>query len=102
MSEALKLLLALAGGGMLGAMFFGGLWWTVRKGIVSARPALWFLGSMVARTGIALAGFYFLAGHDLKRLLLCLCGFVMARVAVTWLARRPGSGGARCSLLPIR
>jgi F1F0 ATPase subunit 2 len=27
---------------LLGAIFFGGLWWTVRKGVSSKRPALWF------------------------------------------------------------
>jgi F1F0 ATPase subunit 2 len=102
MSEGLTLLAALAGGGALGAIFFGGLWWTVRKGVLSARPALWFLGSMLARTGIALGGIYLLAGHDWKRLLLCLCGFLIGRMAVTWLVRRPASGEPGCNLLPIR
>ena len=36
-------------GGLLGTMFFGGLWWTVRTGVSSQRPALWFLGSLVLR-----------------------------------------------------
>ena len=43
---------------VLGAVFFGGLWWTVRKGVASPRPALWFVGSMLLRTGVVLAGFY--------------------------------------------
>jgi F1F0 ATPase subunit 2 len=97
MSNGLTVLPAVAGGGALGAIFFGGLWWTVRRGVLSARPALWFLGSTVARTGIAVAGFYFLAGHDLGRLLLCLCGFVAARMAVTWFARRTVSGDPGCN-----
>jgi F1F0 ATPase subunit 2 len=107
MSEGLTLLAALAGGGVLGAIFFGGLWWTVRKGVLSSRPALWFLGSMLARTAIALGGIYLLAGHDWKRLLLCLCGFLTGRMGVTLLVRRPlvrrpAPGGSGCNLLPIR
>ena len=43
---------------LLGALFFGGLWWTVRKGVSSTQPALWFFGSLLLRTSIALAGFY--------------------------------------------
>ena len=53
------LILALAGlaGGALGAIFFGGLWWTVRRGTTSTQPALWFFGSLLLRTGVALGGF---------------------------------------------
>ena len=67
-------------GMLLGAIFFGGLWWTVRKGVSSPRPALWFLGSLLLRTSIALAGFYFVSGGHWERLLACLLGFVIARL----------------------
>ena len=90
MNEPLSLAFALAAGILLGAMFYGGLWWTVRRGVSSKRVALWFLGSLLLRIGVALAGFYFVAGGNWERLLLCLLGFVMARVAVTRLAWPPG------------
>ena len=90
MNEPLSLAFALAAGALLGAMFYGGLWWTVRRGVSSKRVALWFLGSLLLRIGVALAGFYFVAGGNWERLLLCLLGFVMARVAVTRLTRPPG------------
>ena len=87
MVETLTLVLALLGGVLLGAMFFGGLWWTVRKGVSSNRPALLFFASLMLRTSIVLAGFYF-AGHgDWERLLVCLVGFVTARLIVTRLTR---------------
>jgi len=35
MTETLDLMLALVTGISLGAMFFGGLWWTVQKGVSS-------------------------------------------------------------------
>ena len=88
MNETLTLVLAWVAGGVLGAMFFGGLWWTVRKGVSSKRPALWFFGSLLLRTSIALAGFYFVAGGHWERLLVCLLGFVMARLIVTRLTGR--------------
>lgn len=88
MNETLILLLALIAGGLLGAMFFGGLWWTVRKGVSSPRPALWFFASMLLRMGIAVGGFYFVAGGQWERLLACLVGFLLARLVVTRLTRR--------------
>ena len=87
MNETLTLALPLVTGVLLGAIFFGGLWWTVRKGISSERPALWFLGSLLLRTIITLTGFYFVARGDWQRLLMCLLGFVIARPIVTWLTR---------------
>ena len=83
MNETLSLMLALVAGVLLGVMFFGGLWWTVRKGVSSKQPALWFFGSLLLRMGIALAGFYFVSGGHWYRLLACLLGFVIARFIVT-------------------
>ncbi len=91
MSDALPLLLACAAGTGLGAVFFGGLWWTVRKAVSSTQPALWFAGSALLRTILALAGLYVVSGRQWGRLLACLLGFVMARTAVTWLTR-PSDG----------
>ena len=87
MNETLTLALAWAAGGVLGAIFFGGLWWTIRKGVSSRQPAFWFFGSLILRMSIALAGFYFVSRGHWERLLPCLLGFVVARLVVTWLAR---------------
>lgn len=89
MNEPLMLTVAGAVGLVLGTVFFGGLWWTVRKGVSSPRPALWFIGSLLLRTGIVLAGFYFIGGGQWQRLLVCLLGFVIARFLVMLLARTP-------------
>jgi len=79
--------LASMAGMLLGSVFYGGLWWTVRKGVSSPRPAVWFLGSFLLRTGIVLAGFYVVSGGRGDRLLACLLGFILARVLVTRLTR---------------
>ncbi len=85
MHEASMLLLSCVAGGLLGAIFFGGLWWTVRKGVSSKQPALWFFGSLPLRMSIALVGFYFVSNGHWERLLACLLGFVIAHIAVAWL-----------------
>ncbi len=87
MSELLSLAVALIAGIMLGALFFGGLWWTVRKGMASERAALWFIGSMLLRTSVVLLGFYFVLGDDWRRLVAGLLGFVAARLMVMRLTR---------------
>ena len=87
MNEALSLALALVTGILLGAIFFGGLWWTVQKVVSSKWSALWFLGSLLLRTSIALAGFYFIGRGHWERLLVCMFGFVMARLIVMRLTR---------------
>jgi F1F0 ATPase subunit 2 len=85
--------LAALEGAALGALFFGGLWWTARRGAVSASPAWWFCGSLVLRLGIVLPGFYAVADGQWQRMLLCLLGFLAARGAVTRATRTTASVG---------
>ena len=87
MNEFLSLTPALGAGVLLGAIFFGGLWWTVHKGVSSQRPALWFFGSMLLRMSITLAGFYLIAREHWERWVVCVLGFVLARLVMQWLAR---------------
>jgi len=87
MPDALPAMLALVAGAALGAIYFGGLWWTVRRAASSARPAQCILFSALLRMSTALGGFYVVAGGHWERLLLCLLGFIAARTAVTWLTR---------------
>jgi F1F0 ATPase subunit 2 len=89
MTESVILLLLGGAGALLGLFFFGGLWWTVRRGLSSNRPAVWFLCSLLLRTGIVLAGIYFVSGGRRNGLLACLVGFVIARFIVTRLACPP-------------
>ena len=82
MSDLLPLALAFVAGAFLGAIFFGGLWWTVQKGTSSETPALWFLGSLLVRTSLILAGFYLVSRNHWSLLIACLLGFLIARVLV--------------------
>jgi F1F0 ATPase subunit 2 len=87
MTEFLILAMALAAGLLLGAVFFGGLWWTVRKGVSTKHIAFWFLSSLLLRMGFVLVGFYLVGGGDWRRLVACLVGFVIGRVFVMRLTR---------------
>ena len=89
MNEFSGRVLALVAGILLGAVFFGGLWWTVRKGVSSKHPALWFLGSMLVRVSLVLVGFYFVGRGNWQRLVACLLGFIIARFCVMRLTRTP-------------
>jgi F1F0 ATPase subunit 2 len=98
MNEALALALAVVAGLLLGTIFFCSLWWTVRKGMASSRPAVWFVGSFVLRTVVVLAGVYLVAGESWQRLLLCLLGFLVARLFVIRLTRQPSGLGTRAEV----
>ena len=83
----LGLLSALLIGVLLGAVFFGGLWWTVQRAMSSDRVALWFFGSLLLRTAIVLAGFYLACGDDWQRWLAAVLGFGVARAVVARITR---------------
>ncbi len=89
MSFAADILLPLLGGGALGAFFFGGLWWTVRRATRSARAPLWFAASSLFRTAAALAGMYWLTAARWEKLLPCVAGFYVARLLATRFAGDP-------------
>lgn len=95
MNDVSSLVVASVAGLLLGTVFYGGLWLTVRRGVSSGQPALWFFGSLLLRLGIALGGFYVVSGGHWHRLLVCLMGFVMARLVVTWLIRPSGEKHTR-------
>lgn len=93
MIEPVFLAFALLAGGALGLFFFGGLWWTIRCGLASTIPALWFLGSLVVRTGVLLLGFWLVSQGHWDRALACAVGFAMGRLVVTRLTHHSADSG---------
>ncbi len=76
------MVVATLAGMLLGILFFGGLWFTVKKTFTTKIPALWIFGSFMLRIGIALAGFYFIGSGNWKKMLGSLVGFIIARFVV--------------------
>jgi F1F0 ATPase subunit 2 len=79
--------LPLVVGTVSGAIFFGGLWWTVRAGTAARNPAVWFPISLVLRASLVIVGFYYAAADGWQALLLCTGGFLAARAATFRLIR---------------
>ncbi len=90
MADALPLIAAWLAGAVLSILFFGGLWWTIPRGILSPRPALWFGASLLLRVGAVLGGIYLVGRGDWTRMTACLVGFAMLRPLVLWMTRRLG------------
>jgi F1F0 ATPase subunit 2 len=90
--------LAALSGVLLGGIFFGGLWWTTRRGMLSTAPALWFSGSLLIRTIAALGGFYVVSQGEWSRLPACLLGFLLARSVIIRKMRTPGGRSARSTV----
>jgi F1F0 ATPase subunit 2 len=82
MSELLASVLILLAGLSLGALFFGGLWWTVSRAVTSRHPALWVSISFLLRLTVVLGGLYLVGREHWQRLMICLLGFVIARMIV--------------------
>ena len=92
MNDLGMLALAALGGAALGVIFYEGLYYTIRWGMESKLPALWFSGSLLLRSALVLAGFYAISGGNGYRLIACLPGFLLARVLVT---RYRSAGGTK-------
>jgi F1F0 ATPase subunit 2 len=95
--QALPALLpAFLGGFLLGALFFTGLWITVRRLPRASNPVLLILASAVLRLGLALPVLGLLAAGAWPRLLAALLGLLTARTLLI-LRWRPGRDPEPCS-----
>jgi F1F0 ATPase subunit 2 len=84
--------MAFFGGMGAGVLYFGGLWWTVRRLPAARQPALLTFGSFLVRTGVSLVAFCFASGGHWQRILVSLLGFIIVRV---FLVRRIRSSPAK-------
>ena len=91
LSLTFELVLACTAGGLLGVVFFGGLWWTLRRAFASTRPALWIGASLLLRMACVVTGFIVVSAGDWRRLLACLLGFWAARWLVVRLTAHPAA-----------
>lgn len=81
----------LSGGLLLGALFFGGLWWTLRYLPTSRHPA-WLLScSLYLRLAVLGSGLYWLADGQWQRYALALLGVLLARVVCLKICKFRGS-----------
>lgn len=98
MSRIVEYTGVLAAGAAVGALYFGGLWWTVRRAVGSRRPGVLVLASYWLRTAAAMGLFYIIMEGDWLRLLVCLAGFLLVRQVLTWAL---GPGGCPVPVRPM-
>jgi len=78
--ELATIIAAVCAGLLLGGLYFGGLWWTVRRMPRARHPLNLYFGSLIVRLAIVLAAFYgVLSYFDWPQLVASLVGFVAAR-----------------------
>jgi len=74
-----RLLIPFAVGGLIGWVYFSGLWETVRRLPETKSPHWFMILSYLARTVFALGGFYILADGQWERMIAALVGFFIIR-----------------------
>ncbi len=99
--EWVPVLLSLSGGFGAGLLYFGGLWWSVKRLARVKRPALLSLISFLLRAAFVLAVFYLLGQGRWERIAACLAGFLLARVLLLG-ALAPGKGRAGVPSAKVR
>jgi F1F0 ATPase subunit 2 len=77
-----ELALSLVGGMILGSIYLGGLFLTVRRLNDVSQPAMLMLGSYALRLAILLGGFYFIMDGRWERLVAALAGFIIVRTVI--------------------
>ncbi len=82
MTDHVAWIAALFAGGALGLFYFVSLRWAVGRALSSQHAALCFVGSMVLRTSVVLAGFYAVGQSHWERWGLCMLGFFLAKLLV--------------------
>jgi F1F0 ATPase subunit 2 len=82
MTEFLALTFAFLSGSALGFMFYGGLWFTVRKVVATKRQPFWLSASLFVRILITFVGFFIICGANNMSFAACIAGFVFARLVV--------------------
>lgn len=78
-TTALSVLLGCLAGAALSVLHFGGLWLTVQVLPTAQRPGLMIMGSVVARLGVSLMGFYLVLHFGWESLVASLAGFLTLR-----------------------
>ncbi|MEQ8235540.1 MAG: ATP synthase subunit I [Syntrophomonadaceae bacterium] len=81
---------AVLAGLLAGIYFFGGLWWTVRRGLLASRPVAIFLSSFVLRYSAVLVMFWLIFEADawMASIVAFFLGFIISRGIVKHLTGR--------------
>lgn len=83
MSGLTHVFIPLIAGLALGAIYFGGLWLTLRRLVRCRQPAFLAFGSYFGRLAVCFAGFYLISKvAGMQGLLVCLAAFIIMRMVL--------------------
>lgn len=77
--EEMKMILAFIVGALLGVVFFGGLYVTVKKLSSMKYPALFMMLSLLVRLVIMAGGIYLIMDGEIRNLLSAMAGILIVR-----------------------
>ena len=83
-NELLHYFPVFAGGLLLGIVFFGGLWLTVRRLPHTTHPATVFLSSALIRIAVVVTGVWLLTKGNALSVGVCLLGFLTIRILTVY------------------
>lgn len=78
-----QIALAVFAGAILGLIYYGGLWWTVRRLQTTQQTGLLFAASFVIRTVAVIAGFLLVSRGDWLLIVVALVPFIVVRLILT-------------------
>jgi len=78
-----------AGGLLIGLLYFGALWWTVRRMSSARRPALLVAGSFLVRAAVAAVGIVCVSGGEPLALGVAMAGFLVGRSILIRVVGKP-------------
>jgi F1F0 ATPase subunit 2 len=88
MNEMVMIILYFLAGAAIGVVYFGGLWWTLRRLGRCRKPHWLALGSFGLRSGICLAGLFWIAREGRwEHVVSSLLGLLAARWVLVHLLR---------------
>lgn len=79
--------ISFAVGLIIGAAYFAGLWFTVRRLTDTGLAPLWLFLSAIIRLALLVGALFWIMDGRWERLLAALAGILVARLAATWIAR---------------
>jgi len=85
------MVIAFITGILLGFVFFGGLYFSVKRMADMKHPAVFMLASLIVRMAILLVGLYLIRGDSFYNIPLALLGIILARTYLTWRVKRKES-----------
>lgn len=82
MTDVFPLILSLFAGACAGALFFEGLWRTVSRAVVNAKPVRLFVLSLAARATLLFTVLWLVSRGNPFRLAACMVGFLLGRALI--------------------